>query len=296
MILTIFVYTALFAFIFLSLAKAWSFAKMPMHSRWELYPVPKEKGRGEYGGSYYEEEKWFEKPREVSFAGELKDMLKEMLFIKNLFVHQRPMWWVSYALHLGIYTLFLWTAMLFVGAITELSGSVVAAETGGWATLVYYVTYVTGIIGAILVAFGTIGLLFRRLTVETLKIYSTPQDYFNLLFIFAVTATGLMAWAADPAFNYGRDIFKSLLTFSPIQAEGALALHIVLLGLLLLYIPQTKMSHYVGKYFSFHTVLWENDPNLPGSEVERKVREGSKFKPSQTWSAPHWQPGKPKDQ
>lgn len=47
------------------------------------------------------------------------------------------------------------------------------------------------------------------------------------------------------------------------------------------------MSHYVGKYFTFHKVLWENEPNLPGSDIERQIQEASKVKPKTTWSAPH---------
>ncbi|MBZ4687059.1 MAG: Nitrate reductase gamma subunit [Clostridiales bacterium] len=295
MLLLIFVYLSIFAFIFMSLAKAITFAKMPMHGRWELYPVPKEgKGRGEYGGSYMEEVEWWKKPREISHAGELKEMLKEMLFIKNLFENQRPLWWISYSLHLGIYILFAWAFLLLVGAITELSGLPIVTEAGvnsnGWASLVYYATFLTGVIGALLVALGSAGLFFRRMTLESMKKYTTPQDYFNLLFIFAVAFTGILVWISDPGFNYGRDIMKSLLTFSPIEANGILAIHIILLGILLAYIPQSKMSHYVGKYFTFHKVLWENEPNLPGSEIEKKVEEAKKFKPSRNWSAPHFQP------
>ncbi len=297
MILTIYVYVALLAFIFFTLSKALTYAKMPMHTRWEIYPVPKEKHREEYGGSYYEDVKWYEKPREISHAGEIKDMLGEMLFIKLLYKNQRPLWYFSFALHFGIYLLFAWTFFLIVGAITELGGTPVVADGGAWASLVYYVTLITGGIGAVLVAIGSLGLFLRRVFIESMKIYSDSQDYFNLIFIFAVVVTGLMTWAGDPGFAYGRDIFKSLFTFSAIETHPILAVHILLLGLLLLYIPQTKMSHYVGKYFSFHKVLWENDPNLPGSEIERKVKEGSSFKPKQTWSAPHWQPTqqKPKE-
>ena len=29
-------------------------ARMPVHLRWELAPIPHEKGRGQYGGSYLE--------------------------------------------------------------------------------------------------------------------------------------------------------------------------------------------------------------------------------------------------
>ena len=297
MVLLIFVYLSLFAFIFISLAKAIRFAKMPMHSRWELYPVPKEgKGRGEYGGSYYEEVEWWKKPREISHSNEWKDMLKEMLFIKNLFENQKPLWWISYALHLGIYILVAWAFLLLVGAITELAGLSIVTEAGlnsnPWAVLVYYTTFLTGVIGALLVAIGAAGLFFRRMNVESLKKYTTPQDFFNLLFIFAVAFTGILVWIADPGFSYGREIMKSLLTFSPIEAKGILALHIILLGILLAYIPQSKMSHYVGKYFTFHSILWENEPNLPGSKIEKKIEEAKNFKPSKNWSAPHYQTSK----
>ncbi|GAW91769.1 respiratory nitrate reductase subunit gamma [Calderihabitans maritimus] len=300
MLLLVFMYISLFAFIILSLSKAMKYAKMPMHSRWELYPVPKEKGRGEYGGSYYEEVKWWEKPRETSLAGEIKEMLKEMLFIKNLFINQRPLWWLSYALHLGIYLLALWTVLLFIGAITEIAGLPMVTETGvnkhWWAALIYYCTLFTGSIGTILAAVGAGGLFLKRVFNETLKKYTTPQEYFNLLFIFTVLVTGLIVWSSDPAFNYGRDIMKRLLTFSAIQADTALTVHIVLLGLLLIYIPLSKMSHYVGKYFTFHKVLWDNDPNLPGSEVENKVKEAGRFKPSKSWSAPHCKTGETNSQ
>lgn len=300
MLLLAFIYLSLFSFIGISLYRALQFASLPMHSRLELYPVPKEKGRGEYGGSYYEEMNWWTKKREISLVGELKEMLEEMLFIKRLFENQRPFWWISYALHLGIYFLGLWTVLLFVGAITEIAGLSVVTPKGvnphWWTTLLYYGTILAGGAGAALAAFGSGALFLRRLFNHTLKKYTTPQEYFNLLFIFAVLATGLMVWSADLGFNYGRAIFKGLLTFTPIEADGLLTLHIFLLGLLLIYIPQSKMGHYVAKYFTYHKILWDNDPNLPGSEVEKKVKEALSYKPKKTWSAPHYQQGQSKSQ
>ena len=43
------------------------YARAPMHLRWELYPVPHEKGR-DHGGSYFEETDWWTLPRETSLA------------------------------------------------------------------------------------------------------------------------------------------------------------------------------------------------------------------------------------
>ncbi|MBM7855518.1 nitrate reductase gamma subunit [Desulfohalotomaculum tongense] len=294
MFLTLFTYFSILAFIGLSLLKAYEYARMPMHGRWELYPVPKEgDGRGHYGGSYYEEYEWWNKPRKVTHAGEIVDMLKEMLFIKNLFINQRRQWWVCYSLHLGIYVLFVWTFMLFVGAVTELSGTPVAATAGVWGSLVYYVTFLAGAAGAVLLTVGAGGMFLKRMSDSTLSRYTTPQEYFNLLFLFAVAVSGLVVWSGDPGFNYGREIMMALLTFSPIQADTALTIHIILLGAVMIYIPQTKMSHYVGKYFAFHKVLWENEPNLKNSYMEEIVRDALSYKPKTgtTWSAPHINPG-----
>ncbi|AEF93819.1 Nitrate reductase gamma subunit [Desulfotomaculum nigrificans CO-1-SRB] len=296
MFLTVFAYFSVVAFIGLSLYKAYQFAKMPMHGRWELYPVPKEPdGKGHYGGSYYEDLEWWNKPRRVSHVGEIIDMLKEMLFIKNLFVNQRRQWWLSYAMHLGIYLLGLWTVMLFVGAITELSTGVSLATAQGvnsslWTTIVYYVTLIAGGLGAILMAIGSFCLFLKRLFNSTFAKYTTLEEYFNLLFLFAVVASGIVVWSGDPGFNYGRDIARAMLTFSPIKAGTALTVHILLLGAVMIYIPQTKMSHYVGKYFSFHKVLWDNEPNLRNSQMEQIVKEAISYKPKASWSAPHINP------
>ncbi|NLT96219.1 MAG: nitrate reductase gamma subunit [Clostridia bacterium] len=293
MFLLILSYVSLFAFIGLSIYKAYQYGHMPMHGRQDLYPIPKEKGKGHYGGSYFEETDWWKKPRETSLFEEIIDMLKEMLFIKKLFDNQRPLWWLSYSMHLGIYCLLAWTVLLFVGAGTELSG--IAMNSGHWwATIVYHLTFITGLAGALMVAFGTAGLFIKRTVVSSFKKYTTPQEYFNLAFIFAVTASGLLVWINDPGFDYGRNIARSMLTFSPIEADAALSIHIVLLGLLLIYIPLTKMSHYVGKYFSFHKVLWDNDPNLPGSKIDQKIKTAPVVKPQKSWSAPHFQPEPPK--
>ncbi|ODA40281.1 hypothetical protein DSBG_2967 [Desulfosporosinus sp. BG] len=55
MILSFVAYLSILLFVGISAYKAYQFAKMPLHGRMELYPVPKEKGF-EHGGSFYEEE------------------------------------------------------------------------------------------------------------------------------------------------------------------------------------------------------------------------------------------------
>ena len=68
-------YLGIIFFLIAVVARFFFWSKMPMHLRWELYPVAHEGGgRAAYGGSYLEESDWWKKKREVSLFGELKVM------------------------------------------------------------------------------------------------------------------------------------------------------------------------------------------------------------------------------
>lgn len=287
MLLSVVAYFGIILFVGLSVYKAYHLAKLPMHGRMDLYPVPKEKGY-EHGGSYYEEVLWWNKPREVSHVTEFIEMLKEILFIKKLFENQRSFWWFSYALHLGIYFLMAWTILLVAGAISILNGVLVAANSPSiWGLLLYYLTFVTGDLGLILAVVGSGLLIVRRIFETTLKKYTSPQEYFNLLLIFVTLVTGILAWGIGPSFQTAQEATANIITFTSFSATPIVIVNVVLVAIMLTYIPLSKMSHYVGKYFTFHTVLWENNPNLKGSTVEQRVKKATAYCPTTSWSAPH---------
>ena len=70
-------YASVAVFVIAVVTKFVKYASMPIHLRWELYPVAHEKGRAHYGGSYLEEPDWWTKSRESSLIGELKVMGRE---------------------------------------------------------------------------------------------------------------------------------------------------------------------------------------------------------------------------
>jgi nitrate reductase gamma subunit len=189
-----------------------------------------------------------------------------------------------------------WTILLVVGAITIPIGMTVDG-LNVWGQLIYYLTVATGISGLALGALGSGALFLRRLFDNTLKKHTTPQEYFNLLLIFAALVTGIMTWGTDLSFGTAREVTGSLITFSPFTAATLqtinvtlVNINVILVGIMLIYIPISKMSHYVGKYFTFHKVLWDNDPNLKGSAIDHQVKKASTFKPTTSWSAPHIKP------
>ena len=97
-------------------------ARLPVHLRWELAPIPHEKGKGQYGGSYLEELDWWTKPREKSLVSEATYMLLEIVFLKAVWEHNRRLWWFSFPFHFGLYLLIAAAGVLLLLAVSALAG------------------------------------------------------------------------------------------------------------------------------------------------------------------------------
>jgi len=283
-------YIGLAFFLVAVAARFMMWSKMPMHLRWELYPVAHEgKGRAAYGGSYLEESDWWQKKREVSMLGELKVMVPEILFLVALREHNVKLWKWSFPFHFGLYLVAAATIVMMVGGV---AGALLPAALA---------TPVNGIIGAVLPFLGGAGLvlgivgalgLFARRRGRSLRDYTAPADLFNLLFFIVVFGVALATFLGfDRQFALVSAFVANLVTFNlaPLAAGGTAALMVllsaVLLTLLTAYIPTTHMSHFVGKYFAYHSIRWKDDPNLQGGKQE-KVIEELLSRPI-SWSASH---------
>ncbi len=266
----------------------WS--KMPMHLRWELYPVAHEGGgRAAYGGSYLEESDWWQKKREVSLLGELKVMVPEIMFLVALREHNVKLWKWSFPFHFGLYLVAGATLLMLFGGLVGafLPAGVAAPVNGIIATILPFL----GGAGLILGIVGAIGLFARRRG-RALRDYTAPADLFNLLFFIVTFGVALVVFIGfDRDFSLVSAFVANLVTFNlaPLGGYGTggllLLLSVVLLSLLTAYIPTTHMSHFVGKYFAYHSIRWKDDPNLRGGS-EEKVIDELLHRPI-SWSAPH---------
>jgi len=265
--------------------------RTPLHLRWELMPIPHEKGRYYYGGSRYEEIDHWKKPAEKSSLTELKAMIEEIVFIKSLFKRNRQLWWFSYPFHTGLYFLICYLFLLVTGAIAENNGVTIAADSGIFGTIVHYLTVFCGFSGLILGITGAAGLLVKRITRKELRLYSAPADYFNLVFFLIVMITGFIVWmTGDRSFTMARSYIAGIFSLTPVNSmNAAMMLHIFFAGTLLIYLPFTHMIHFMAKYFAYHHVRWADEPNISGSRVEKRVIKqlGYKLK----WSASHVKQG-----
>ena len=244
-------YAGAIVFLAASVVRAVRYAREPVHLRWEIYPVPH--GR----------------------SGELKIMVPEILFLKGLWEFNRPMWYVSYPFHLGLY--------LLIAALGLLACASVAPPS---LAAVLHPAYVAcGTAGALLGLAGACGLLARRLRIPELRMYSSPADYFNLLF-FAVAQILLLAgqWLR-PAGSPGlAAVFRGAAIFdTSLRVPSLLAAGLAAGAILVAYIPLTHMAHFIAKYFTYHAVRWDERGNT--GAIGRKMAEYLMYRP--TWAAPH---------
>lgn len=257
-------------------------ARRPMHLRWELSPIPHEKGKAEHGGSYFEEFEWWTKKPEKSFVNEAVFMFKEIVFLKAVWEHFPRLWCFSFPFHTGMYLLIVAAVPLVVGAVLNLAG----VPTAEWAWMNKLVVILAAV-GSLLGGLGALGLLISRLTDHRLRAVQTGITLFNLAFLVAVFLTGGIALIVFSDFTQQLTTFvQALLTADiSIQTPAVLAVHLVLVFLFLAYLPFTQMLHFVAKYFTYHRVRWDDRAMTPGSPMEKEVTE--LLQQPVTWSAPH---------
>jgi nitrate reductase gamma subunit len=266
-------------------------ARLPMHVRWELYPVPHEpNGRASYGGSFMEEADWWKKPRETSSLGAFKAAMLEIFYLASVKAHNPRLWSRTFSFHLGLYLVSGAVGLaLLTGALTSVAPGLVA---GGAAHTARASVKVLGVPGLALGMIGALALLHRRLTLPSLRLHTVPGDFFNLIFFAVTFGSALLTFllvdrSADRAMTFAANLVS--FNLAPLPGTGlawAMSMAtVVLVSALLVYFPLTHMSHCVGKYFAFHAIRWNDDPNLSGGPQENEIGRVLAYRVS--WPAGH---------
>ena len=268
----IFAYVAVFVFAVGFVWRASRIAKMPVHLRWELAPVPHEKSRASYGGSYLEEFEWWTKPREKSLLNEALYMFQEIVFLKGVRERNRPLWLWSFPFHFGMYLLVGMAICLVLTSLGVTFLGPVAQWLGG-------VGYVFGAVGAL-------GLLAKRFYDPKLKPFAAPASYFNLVFLAAVFVSGVLALSAGDFLTNMTSFISAFFTANTSVALDALAsTHIAIGMLFLVYLPFTYMMHFVAKYFMYHEGRWNDAPIRESAQMQEEVQ--TLLGQPVTWAALH---------
>jgi nitrate reductase gamma subunit len=257
------------------------YAGMPRHIRWELHPTPQE----EISHNLNDEKA---ESLRILFA-ESGYMFREGLLFQQCFRCNRKLWYVTYPFHLGIFSCGLWIVFLFIRVPIQILNF--SSMMRGIDFLIIFL----GIVGISLGIYGCAGLLIRRIFDPDLSTYTAPREYYNLCMILLVFALGMIAWLGmDRDFSLSRAYVDSLVRFStPPQTGSFFGVIIALFSAFIDSLPFGSLQHGIAKFFTYHRVRWENEPNLRGSRLESDII--SQLNRSVTWSASHIYAGKWKD-
>lgn len=286
-------YLSILLFIVFVVLKIKKYASTPVHIRWELYPVAHEGKKSKYGGSYFEEVDWWKKERKKDHVSEILAMLEEIIFLKGVYVHNRKLWFFSFPFHLGLYLITATFFILVISAILDIANVAGISDTAsGIGFVIHNLILICGYAGLALTFVGCIGLLIQRMTDQKFKFYNTPMDIINLGFILLLVVTvSVTLLNSNLSFIGSKTFVKNLMTVNFADIPDAWFIgHIILVSLFLIYFPMTRMMHLFAKYFTYHDVRWNDEPNVRGSKLEAKIKEALNFGVS--WSAPHMKTGK----
>jgi nitrate reductase gamma subunit len=265
--------------------------RLPPHIRWDLYPVIHEENY-RYGGSYYEQQEWWTKPRSKNRWRSILYSLKDNFYMGEYYKSNPLYWLFLLPWHLGFIFIITFHILCFFAALAMVGGLEIGAASGHLAgKAFYYLLLVTGGIAFVTGTFGSIGMGIIRLADRSLRIYAMPMNFFNYLFFLIVYGSGLLAWLVlDPTLVEYRTYWMGLITLSPPALHPMTVLHIVLFDIFLIYLPFTRSTHYITRILAYFFIRWDDEPNQRGSKMERKINDllGQKV----SWEGPHITKGK----
>jgi nitrate reductase gamma subunit len=274
------VFGVLAVFLIVTIYRAIAIARLPVHLRWELAPIPHEKDKMKWGGSYLEDYEWWRKRQKKSWLTPLKYMAIEILSLRGVWRHNIKLWPLTFAFHTGIYLVFLMLLLGILNAIFIITGVAAAVLD-----VFVVITSVVALAGYLLGGLGAISLLLKRIIDSDLRAFNSTSKYFNLGFLAAVFISGAYSWFIIPDFALTFSQFiKGLVTLDTgVTVAFPLSLHVILASLFFLYLPFTDMIHFVAKYFTYHEIKW--DDSVKDARMEKELNE--LLAQPVSWSAEH---------
>lgn len=291
---TLLIVLTYFAYVFIVAVYAFKVAKwlrMPTHIRWDLYPVIHEE-QYRYGGSYYEKQEWWTRPRPKNTGRSLWYALKDNFYMGEYFKRNPLYWLFLLPWHLGFIFIILFHITCFFAATAMVGGVTISAASGQMAGRIFYgILMVFAVIAFIGGTFGCIGMPIIKLVDRGLRSYAMPMNFFNYIFFLVVYASGLYSWLAlDPTLAEYRTYWVGLITLTPPVLHPATILHIILFDVFLIYLPFTRSTHYITRLLAYFYIRWDDEPNLRGSSLEKQLN--SLLEQKLSWEAAHIPNGK----
>ncbi len=176
-------------------------------------------------------------PAPTSRTGVALRMLRELTLFESLFKSNKWIWLFGWMFHFGLLLVLLRHLRYFTDPV--------------WGWVAFLQPY--GKYASLMMVIGLLGLWFRRVAVDRVRYISALSDHLMLALLIAIGATGIaMTFAVGTDVVAVKAFFLGLMWFDwqPLPADPLLYLHLVLVALLMLVFPFSKLLHAPGVFFS----------------------------------------------
>lgn len=176
-------------------------------------------------------------PAPTTRKGVVWRLFKELVFFESLFKSSKFTWIFGWLFHAGLFVVLLCHLRYFTEPVW------------GWVAVLAPFSKFAGLAMVI----GLAGLLTRRVFVDRVRTISAPSDYLMLILILLIAASGLlMRFVAHTDIVVVKQFARGLLQFEFLYFGGGLVmfLHLLLVAILLIIFPFSKLLHAPGVFFS----------------------------------------------
>lgn len=176
-------------------------------------------------------------PAPVTRGGVVWRMIREVVLFESLFKGNKWLWLFGWAFHLGLALVLVRHLRYFIEPVWT------------WLALIQPI----GVYAGFAMVGGLLGLWARRIVVERIRYITAPSDHLMLALLVLIGASGLMMKFVSHTDIIGVKAFMlGLLVFDwqPLPSDGLLLIHLLLVAILMIVFPFSKLLHVPGVFFS----------------------------------------------
>ena len=176
-------------------------------------------------------------PAPITASGVVVRMFFEVTLFRSLFKSNKWIWIFGWLFHAALLLVLLRHLRYFTDPVWS------------WVALVQPL----GAYAAFVMIAGLAGLWARRFLVDRVRYISSPSDHLMLALLIAIGLSGLgMKYVAATDIVAVKAFFLGLMYFDwqPMPGDPLLMLHLVLVAMLMIIFPFSKLLHAPGMFFS----------------------------------------------
>ena len=176
-------------------------------------------------------------PAPVTKGGVVFRLVREVVLFESLFKGNKWTWLFGWIFHFGLLLVTLRHLRYFMDPV--------------WLPIELIQPF--GIYGGMAMVVGLAGLWGRRFLVDRVRYITGPSDHLILALLIGIGLTGLgMTFVVHVDVVSVKQFFLGLMSFhiQPLPADPLLLLHLLLVAILMIVFPYSKLLHAPGLFFS----------------------------------------------